>query len=160
MRLTAAILILATACSDSRSSAAHPPSSASADSVAATVQPSVPPDTTPSGIIQRYYAAIQSRRYEDAYAFWSDSGRASGKTARDFAAGYAGTAAVRVTLSDSVRIEGAAGSQYATVPVVVDATLGNGQRQRFTGEYVVRRAIADGATAEQRKWRIYSAHLH
>ena len=117
-------------------------------------------DTTPAAIIRHYYSAIQARKYAEAYALWSNFGRASGKTAAQFAAGFGSTTDVHVTVDDSVQIEGAAGSQYATVPVVVDATLRSGQRQHFVGDYVLRRAMVDGATAEQRKWRIETAHLH
>ena len=117
-------------------------------------------DTTPASIVQRYYAAIQARRYADAYRLWSDSGRASGKTPAQFAGGFGSTTDVHVTIGDNVHIEGAAGSQYATVPVVVDATLRDGERQHFVGDYVLRRAMVDGATAEQRAWRIETAHLH
>jgi hypothetical protein len=116
-------------------------------------------DSGPAGVVRRYYTAIQSLRYSDAYALWSDSGRASGKTAKEFAAGFSETARVSVTVGDSVRIEGAAGSQYATIPVVVDATLRNGERQKFVGTYTVRRAMVDGASPEQRQWRIYSSQL-
>src|SRR5689334_5621028 len=123
------------------------------------VDPQSRVDSGPAGVVRRYYAAIQSRLYSDAYALWSDSGRSSGKTAQDFAGGFSETARVSVRVADSVRIGAAAGSQYATVPVVVDATLNDGQRQRFVGSYILRRAMVDGATPEQRQWRIYSAHL-
>ncbi|HJQ11046.1 MAG TPA: hypothetical protein VJ840_08445 [Gemmatimonadaceae bacterium] len=120
---------------------------------------SVGADTTPAAIIRRYYSAINSRRYNDAYALWSQSGRASGKSEADFAAGFAETTSVRVTEGDSARVEGAAGSQYATIPVEVDATLRDGKHQHFVGTYTLRRAMVDGATPEQRQWRIYSAKL-
>ncbi len=114
---------------------------------------------TPARVVRRYYEAIQSRDYDAAYALWGQSGQASGKNRADFAAGFAQTAQVHATVSDSVRMEGAAGSQYATVPVVVDATLRDGTRQHFEGTYTLRRAMVDGATAEQRRWHIYSADL-
>ena len=117
-------------------------------------------DSTPAGVIRDYYAAIQSRRYEDAYALWSDAGKASGQTAKQFAAGFAQTASVKVAVDDSARIEGAAGSQYATVRVIVDAALTNGDHQRFVGTYTLRKSMVDGASPEQRKWRIYSAALN
>jgi hypothetical protein len=37
--------------------------------------------------------------------------------------------------------------------------LRNGTHQHFVGTYTVRRAMVDGATPEQRRWHIYSAHL-
>lgn len=115
--------------------------------------------TTVARVVRDYYAAIQARDYDAAYSLWGQSGRASGKTRADFAAGFAQTTQVRATASDQVQMEGAAGSQYATVPVVVDATLRDGTRQHFEGTYTLRRTMVDGATPEQRRWHIYSADL-
>lgn len=128
----------------------------------AVAHDSLPPtDTTrsPRDIVRRYYDAIQRRDYDAAYALWGDGGKASGQSRQTFSAGFAQTAQVRVQPADSVSIEGAAGSQYATVPVAVDAVLRNGQKQHFQGTYTLRRSMVDGATAEQRQWRIYSAKL-
>jgi len=170
-RTLAAILICAAGCQARESRA---PSSATASTTVSShsVIDTAPPvdspaavisrpvvDSTPAAVIRRYYSAIQSHRFDDAYALWSDSGRASKQTAPEFAAGFSQTATVSVAIGDSVRIEGAAGSQYATVPVVVDATLRSGERQKFVGTYTLRRAMVDGATREQRQWRIYSAQL-
>ena len=116
--------------------------------------------SNPADAVHRYYDAIQARNYDAAYAMWSGDGQASGQTRAAFAAGFAETDRVRATTSDSVHIEGAAGSQYATVPVVIDATLKSGKAQRFEGEYTLRRAMVDGATPEQRRWHLYAAHLH
>ena len=112
-----------------------------------------------AAVIGGYYSAIQSGRYRDAYSVWSDSGRASGQTPTRFAAGFGQTASVNVTVGDSVSVEGAAGSQYATVPVTVDATLRSGERQHFVGTYTLRRSLVDGASPAQREWKIYSADL-
>jgi hypothetical protein len=114
---------------------------------------------TPPQLVRRYYDAIQARDYDAAYSLWGQSGQASGKSRAAFSAGFAQTAQVRATVSDSIRVEGAAGSQYATVPVVVDAVLRSGATQHFEGAYTLRRAMVDGATPEQRRWHIYSADL-
>lgn len=115
--------------------------------------------TTPGRVVRRYYEAIRAHDYDAAYVLWGQSGQASGKNRAAFAAGFAQTAQVRAIVSDSVQMEGAAGSQYATVPVVVDAVLRNGTAQHFEGTYTLRRAMVDGATPEQRRWHIYSADL-
>ncbi|MGH7604980.1 MAG: hypothetical protein ACRENK_13420 [Gemmatimonadaceae bacterium] len=118
-------------------------------------------DTTasPRDVVRRYYDAIQRHDYDAAYALWSDGGKASNQTRPAFAAGFAQTAEVRVNPSDSVVVEGAAGSQYATVPVAIDAVLRDGQHQHFDGTYTLRRSMVDGATPEQLQWRIYSSDL-
>lgn len=117
-------------------------------------------DSSPSAVILRYYDAIQNGQYDSAYSLWGQSGEASGKTRAEFAAGFAQTERTTATVGDSVRIEGAAGSQYATVPVTVDAVLRSGARQHFTGTITLRRAMVDGATPEQRAWHIFAADLH
>jgi hypothetical protein len=138
------------------------------DSAGTSVKPSQPAvkdtlahDTsvTPAQLVRRYYDAIQARKYDSAYSLWGQSGQASGHTRESFAEGFAQTTQVRATVSDSVQVEGAAGSQYATVPVVVDAVLRSGATQHFEGTYTLRRAMVDGATPEQRRWHIYSAYL-
>jgi hypothetical protein len=138
------------------------------DSARTSVKPSQPAvkdtlvsDTsvTPAQLVRRYYDAIQAHDYDAAYPLWGQSGQASGKNRADFAAGFTQTTQVRATVSDSIQLEGAAGSQYATVPVVVDAVLRSGARQHFEGTYTLRRAMVDGATPEQRRWHIYSFDL-
>lgn len=114
---------------------------------------------SPADVVRRYYAAIQARNYGAAYAMWSEAGRASGQTPAEFRAGFAETERIRLTIGDSVRVEGAAGSQYATVPVAIDAALRNDDRQHFEGSYTLRRSMVDGATPDQRRWHIYAADL-
>lgn len=131
-----------------------------------TVQPGQagPGASEPSGadavaVVRDYYAAIGSGDHARAYALWSDSGRSSGQTPQQFAAGFAGTRAVRVQPGEPGTVEGAAGSRYVEVPVSVTTTYADGREQRYVGAYVLRRAVADGAGAGQRAWRIASAEL-
>jgi hypothetical protein len=127
----------------------------------ATPKVAIVADTSsPAALIRRYYAAINARDYDAAYALWGRRGAASSQTRGQFEAGFTQTDQVKVTFSDSIRIEGAAGSQYATVPVIVDAVLQGGTRQRFAGTYTLRRVMVDGATADERRWHIESAKLH
>jgi hypothetical protein len=113
----------------------------------------------PAGVVHDYYAAIQARKFDVAYAQWGDSGRSSGQTREAFARGFAATTQVDVSITGTTRVEGAAGSQYATVPVAIDAVLATGEHQHFEGAYTLRRSMVDGATAEQRRWHIFSATL-
>jgi hypothetical protein len=110
-------------------------------------------------VILLYYDAIQRRDFAAAFALWSGGGLASGQSRDAFAAGFARTARVDVRITGPVSIEGAAGSQYATVPVELDTRLVDGKEQHFAGSYVVRRSMVDGATDDQRRWRIYSASI-
>ena len=58
------------------------------------------------------------------------------------------------------RIEGAAGSRYITIPIVIDAVTTDGVQQHFAGSIVLRRVVVPGAKSEERSWRIYSAAIY
>lgn len=179
LRLVLALALAMAACRQeapsrgdtTRAPAAVTPTAGAASGASAGAAPAVTTETPSSDsgavdgwrgaaeVVRRYYAAVDAHDYAAAYALWSDSGRASGKSRAEFEAGFANTTSVRVAIGDSGHVEGAAGSRYATVPVTVDALQRDGTRQRFVGSYVLRRAVVDGATAEQRRWHIYSARL-
>ena len=110
-------------------------------------------------VVRRYYDAIQRRDFDAAFALWGDGGKASGTTREAFAAGFANTTRVHATVADSGRIGAAAGSQYVTVPVSIDAEQRSGETQHFVGSYTLRRSMVDGATPEQRRWHIYGAEV-
>jgi hypothetical protein len=124
--------------------------------------PLPPGEPTPQdavAVVRDYYAAIDAHDYAHAYVLWSDGGRSSGKTPQQFADGFADTGNVSVQLDPPGRIDAAAGSRYIQVPVTITAAQRDGSTRRFTGTYTLRRAVVDGATAEQRAWRIASADL-
>lgn|SRR5690348_2585248 len=150
-------LVVVQAC---RGAPRHAADSTSAEPSATATSHSIADSTQPADIVRRYYAAIGARDFPSAYALWGQDGEESGKTLRQFTDGFGNTASARVTVGDSTRVGAAAGSQYATVPVTVDATLRDGRQQHFVGTYTLRRAMVDGATASQRRWHIYKADLH
>ena len=124
--------------------------------------PLPPGEPTPQdavAVVRDYYASIDAHDYAHAYGLWSDDGRSSGKTARQFADGFADTVNVSVQLDPPGQIGAAAGSRYIKVPVTISATQRDGSAKRYIGTYTLRRAVVDGATAEQRAWRIASADL-
>lgn len=110
-------------------------------------------------VLRDYYAAINASDYDRAYARWGDGGRSSGQTYLEFVAGFGATAAVSVELGEAGRVEGAAGSRYVRIPVVVQARRDDGRRQRFEGSYTLRRSVVDGASPAQRSWHLYDAEL-
>lgn len=110
-------------------------------------------------VIRDYYAAINRRDFAQAYALWSDGGRSSNQTPEQFAAGFADTTGVSVEIMAPGRVDAAAGSRYVEVPVALTATHADGRQQRFVGAYTLRRAVVDGATADQRAWRIGTADI-
>ena len=109
-------------------------------------------------LIRAYYEAIDAKRYRDAYACWARQGEASGLTFQRFEAGFAHTDSVRVEVGRASDIGAAAGSRYITIPVRVVARSGD-TIETFAGTYTLRRSVVDGATREQRLWRIERADI-
>lgn len=138
--------------------------SSPADSSADVVPPAPPASNTDASaaaaaaVIEQYYAAIDAGDYRRAWSLWSDAGGASGQSLEEFTAGFAETSSVRVETGEPGRIEGAAGSRFVTVPVTIHAN-GAAGAQTFVGTYTLRRSVVDGATSEQRSWRIHSAAI-
>ena len=125
-------------------------------------QVQLPDEPTPAdaaAVVDAYYAAIAAGQYPRAYALWSGGGQASGQTAQQFAGGFADTASVSVDVGKPGRVDAAAGSRYVEIPVSVTATRRDGSVHHYAGAYTLRRAVVDGATDEQRAWRIASADL-
>ena len=112
-----------------------------------------------AAVIDEYYAAISAPNFSRAYAVWGDGGNASGKTPQQFAAGFADTERVVVTIAPPGQVDAAAGSRFIEVPVAISATQRDGSVRQYVGTYTLRRAVVDGATAEQRAWRIASAEI-
>ena len=110
-------------------------------------------------LLRDYYAAINAQDYARAYALWSDGGRASGQTGDQFRQGFAATRGVSVVVGAPGREDAGAGQRYVEVPVSLRATQADGSVRRFAGTYVLHRTVVDGATPEQRSWRIRSADL-
>lgn len=110
-------------------------------------------------VVRDYYAAINARNFDHAYALWSDGGRASGQDARQFADGFAQTAGVSIELGPPGPVDAGAGQRHIEIPLAIAATQRDGSQRRYVGAYVLRRAVVDGASAEQRAWRIGSADI-
>ena len=111
-------------------------------------------------VVHDYYDAINSRNYRAAYELWEGKGRASDQSFEEFSGGFANTESVKIdTGGEPGDFEGAAGSQYVQIPALIEARTKDGRVQKYWGQYVLRRSMVDGATADQRAWRIYSAEI-
>ena len=124
----------------------------------APTQPEPSPEEA-AAVIRTYYAAINALDYPRAYALWSDGGRSSGQSPEQFAAGFADTSTVMVDIGPPGQVDAGVGSRFIEIPVSVRAQQADGSFRRYEGRYVLRRAVADGASAAQRAWRIASADL-
>lgn len=126
------------------------------------VATSASPDGEPTAsdaadVVRRYYAAVNARDFRAAYGLWTSGGAESRQTLEQFSAGFDSTRRVIADVGEPGRVEGAAGSRYVTVPVMLRAETTSGETQRFAGTYTLRRSVVDGASLDQRQWRIYSA---
>lgn len=110
-------------------------------------------------VVVDYYAAIDAGDYAKAYALWSDNGAASGQTFEHFSGGYANTRSVHAVVGEATGEEGAAGSRYIQVPVELRAQQRDGGERRYSGRFILRAVVADGATDEQRRWHLASAEM-
>jgi len=154
-----AAFVLACGCQRSGPPASQP----SAGPTPAPSESAAPADSdSPEGaanVVRAYYRDINERRYEHAYRLWASDGAASGKSLDTFRDGFENTASVGVELGTPGPMGAAAGSRYVEIPVRITAVATDGGRRDFSGSYTLRRSVVDGATAEQRSWRIYSAKV-
>ncbi len=111
-------------------------------------------------VLRSYFAAIGDRRYGDAWRLWGGSGQASGMTQAAFAQSFAKYAEYRATIGTPGRIDAGAGQRYIQIPVQVTGRLKDGTPVSLAGPVTLHRTgNIDGATAEQRAWRLSDSGL-
>lgn len=138
--LSALILCLALGAVDARAQSASP---AAQDAVQ---------------LIRNYYRWIDGKKYEGAFNIWEKQGdgrAANGQSFEKFRAGFSDTAGVSVEVGAPGEIEGAAGSSYIEIPVIISATTASGKVQKFEGTYTMR----SSNLADDRSWYIHSAKV-
>jgi hypothetical protein len=118
--------------------------------------------TSDVGLLQSYYNAINRREFQRAYNYWENHDAAPPNGSgpyQPFAQGFADTASVALTLGKPVT-QGAAGSIYSDIPVVLVARHTNASLAVFSGCYTVRRTN-DGISPDPNAvlWRIYKGVL-
>jgi phage tail tape-measure protein len=109
-----------------------------------------------ANVVQTYYALIEAGRYKEAWVLWRNGGQASGMSAQAFAGSFARYSEYHANVGAPGRIDAGAGQRYVTVPVQVYGRVKQGNRPfNLLGTATLRRAGGvDGASAEQRRWRI------
>ena len=121
--------------------------------------PAMPGAADAESVVRDYYAAINARDFAAAYARWDADGLASGQDFPHFRDGYADTESVDAVIGKAYAMDGAAGSRYIRVPVDREARQRDGSERRYRGNFTLRAAVADGASAEQRRWHLHSAEM-
>lgn len=134
-----------------------------------TPAPSEPPPTTDDAkspaaavaVVRRYCDSIDRKQYVQAYRLWAGNGEASGMSEREFAQSFSKYDAFDCSLGSPGPIEGAAGSAYITVPVVVTGTFAKRGGFILRGPVTLRRVNdVPGSTVEQRHWHISDSGLN
>ena len=109
-------------------------------------------------LIRNYYRWINQKKYAGAFAIWEmreDGNAVNGQSFAKFKSGFSDTAAVSVEIGEPGEIEGAAGSNYIEIPVVISAISTSGKLQKFAGTYTMR----SSNMADDHSWYIYSAKM-
>lgn len=118
---------------------------------------------TPQGAsarLQNYAALLEQGKYDEAFAFWGDGGKASGMSKAAFAANFAKYSEVHALIGGPQDPEGAAGSTYVTVPMQLYGRLKAGGTFNMVGPVTMRRVNdVPGATPAQLQWHITDAKL-
>jgi hypothetical protein len=87
-------------------------------------------------LIRNYYRWINQKKYQGAFNIWEkreEGAAANGQSFEKFAGGFSDTASVSVEIGETGEIEGAAGSNYIEIPVVISAKTKSGKAQKFAG---------------------------
>ena len=120
--------------------------------------------TAPSAVeqavlpLRHYYAAINQKNYAAAFAVWEkgEDGKAvNGQSFATFVGGFSDTAYVNLAIGEPGETEGAAGSSFVEIPVVISATSTDGETRKFAGSYTMRSSNLAGDAS----WRIHSAKV-
>jgi hypothetical protein len=92
--------------------------------------------STPAALMLSYVNAINRHEYLRAYSYWGTPSDYIGSL-DNFTSELANTTSEAITFGQ-ITSNGAAGSMYYNVPVVLTDTLGNGSSSRFAGCFILR----------------------
>ena len=116
-------------------------------------EPQEPPTedrSDPLETLANYFSAINAKEFRRAYRLWETPP----SSFEQFASGFADTERVRLLIEPSLRMEGAAGSLYAEIPMIIVSSRRAGNERVFAGCYVMRRS-----NVRDRGWLIYRANV-
>ena len=109
-----------------------------------------------ANVVQIYYALLGEHRYDDAWKLWTQNGQGSGMSAEAFGASFAQYESYNANIGAPGPIEGAAGSLFVSVPVVIYGRRTSGEEVHELGEATLRRVNdVPGSTPEQRQWHLF-----
>jgi len=106
-------------------------------------------------VVQHYGALVEQARFSEAESLWSDAA-----AAKAFPSQLQPHPEMPLETGNPGTTEGAAGSIYVTVPVVVYGKLKGGDQFRHPASVILRRVNdVPGSTETQRRWHIERIEL-
>jgi len=107
-------------------------------------------------VVQRYFALVEAGRYGEAYRLREPGG----PSAAEFAGSFARYAEYHAQVGAPGAVDAGAGQRYVTVPVQAYGRDKDGRAFHESGTITLHRTgDIDGATPEQKRWRIRSIEL-
>lgn len=109
-----------------------------------------------ANVVQTYYALLGARKFGEARALWRPGSAAAGRDLAAFTAGFDRYSEYHANIGAPGRIDSGAGQRFVTVPVQVYARLKADRAPSYEIGTVTLHRVGDvdGATAEQRQWKI------
>lgn len=113
-----------------------------------------------AALVRQYYRLIGTDHADAAWGMWDNDGRASGQSRDAFVQGFARYSRLIAEVGRPGRVEAGAGQRYVEIPVTLKGALQSGEPVTMKGIVALHRAgPVDGATPEQRRWRIVRADI-
>jgi len=101
-------------------------------------------------VVQHYGALIEQKRFDEAEKLWGDA-----NTAKQITARLKTYSEAHLQIGKPTDMEGAAGSIYITVPIVLYGKRADGTEFHQSGQMALRRVNdVPGSTEAQRRWHI------
>lgn len=116
--------------------------------------PAEPTVDDAADVVRGYYAELVAHDIARAHAYWAQGMRPATEPGAE-----PDTTGLAVEVGPPGRMDAAAGSRYVRVPVTLTRTLRDGSTTRAAETVTLRRSVVDGATPEQRAWRITAADV-
>ena len=111
-------------------------------------------------VLQRYAGLLEQKKFAEARMLWSDGGKASGLTEKEFVNAYSKYRVIHSEIGAPGEMEGAAGSSYVEIPLRLYGTLNTGKPFNLVGTVALRRVNdVPGSSAEERQWHVYTSDL-
>ena len=104
--------------------------------------------------VRAYLAALAQRDFRQAMALWEPGADAAAVDSASFARAHGDTTVSEFEVGAPGGVEGAAGSRYVLVPVVLHGSAPDRPPLLLHGQVTLRRSVVDGASEEARHWRI------